>query len=422
MNLKQKAIELDAKDPLGEYPSKFFVADSEVCYLDGNSLGRLPLATLDRINNFMASEWGSQIVGGWENWISAATSVGDLVGRSALGAKPGQVLITDSTTVNLYQLTVATIKSNSGRTKIITDAANFPTDRYVLQGIAEQFGLELVVIPNGQIENENSELVTPEVLKPYLDETVALVVLQVVSYRSGSRQDVKAITSLVRDFGAFCIWDAAHAIGSVDLRFDEWGVDLAIGCTYKYGNSGPGAPGWLYVAERLQSQLYPPIQGWFAQSNQFDMGAEFSKAEGIRGFMVGTPTIMALAAIESSFEMIAEAGIKEIANKATAGTEFMIEIYREMLNSLGFGMATPSEPTLRGGHIALTHPEAERIAVAMRTKIKVIPDFRAPNVIRIAMSPLTNTYLEIYTGLERLAQMVREKAFEDISLGENYVR
>lgn len=408
------AIELDENDPLKHYKNEFVITDPNTCYLDGNSLGRLPHRTVKAINDFLTQEWGPEIVTGWSHWVDEAQSVGDLIGRSALGAAAGQVLACDTTSVNFYQLAAAAIKARPDRKTIIIDAANFPTDRYIMQGLAKQFGLKLVVIENEDPTIAENELITPEVLAPYLSSDVALVSLQVVQYRSGARQDIKAITDQVRSHGALMLWDAAHAVGSVKLDFDKNGVDLAVGCTYKYGNSGPGAPAWLYVSKRIQNELQVPIQGWFAQRDQFAMGPHFEKDQSIRGFQIASPSLMGLRCIKSAFEMIEEAGIDQIQAKAARGTQMMIELFEEWLKPLGFTLNTPREQQYRGGHISLVHPDAEQIAVAMREFINVIPDYRVPNSIRVAVSPLATSYVEVYDGFERLRDLVSSGEYKKV--------
>lgn len=419
---RSHAQALDQADPLKEYPSQFVVGDSEVCYLDGNSLGRLPKKTLDVIHSFLENEWGGKVVEGWSDWVDEAARTGDLVGRSALGAQPGQVLVLDTTSVNLYQLMVAAIKARPGRRTVVIDAANFPTDRYIMQGIAEALDLNLVVIDNEDPTLCENELITPEVLAKYLSDDVALVSLQVVNYRSGCKQDIKALTDLVRSFGAYVLWDAAHAIGSVELDFDEGGVDIAVGCTYKYGNSGPGSPAWMYVNRRMQDELSVPIQGWFAQDNQFEMGPEFSRTQGMRGFQIASPSLLGLRSVQAAFSMIEEAGIQTIAKKCQVGTSMMVDLFDEWLSPLGFTLGTPRNPDERGGHLALKHPDAEIIARAMRSEIKVIPDFRAPDVIRVAISPLTNTYEEVFEGFLRIRDLVASGRYAEVSNSESRVR
>ena len=415
------ALELDAQDPLREFKNRFVITDPDTCYLDGNSLGRLPHATVKAINDFLTQEWGPEVVAGWGHWVDEAQSVGDLIGRSALGAGPGQVLACDTTSVNFYQLASAAIRARPDRKTIIIDAANFPTDRYIMQGLADQLGLKLITIDNEDPTISDHELITPEILKKYMSDDVALVSLEVVQYRSGARQDIKAINDLVKSYGALMLWDAAHAIGSVAMDFDKNGVELAVGCTYKYGNSGPGAPAWLYVSKQMQNELRVPIQGWFAQRDQFAMGPTFERDESIRGFQIASPSLMGLRCIKTSFEMIEEAGITEIEKKAAQGTAMMIELYEQWLAPLGFTLNTPRNHNQRGGHISLVHPEAEKIAIALRKFANVIPDYRVPNSIRVAISPLATSYVEVYDGFQRIRDLVSTRQYEKVTTGGSRV-
>ncbi len=415
------ALELDAHDPLREFKNRFVITDPDTCYLDGNSLGRLPHATVKAINDFLTQEWGPEVVAGWGHWVDEAQSVGDLIGRSALGAASGQVLACDTTSVNFYQLAAAAIRARPDRKTIIIDAANFPTDRYIMQGLADQPGLKLITIDNEDPTISDHELITPEILKKYMSDDVALVSLEVVQYRSGARQDIKAINDLVKSYGALMLWDAAHAIGSVAMDFDKNGVELAVGCTYKYGNSGPGAPAWLYVSKQMQHELRVPIQGWFAQRDQFAMGPTFERDESIRGFQIASPSLMGLRCIKTSFEMIEEAGIAEIEKKAAQGTAMMIELYEQWLAPLGFTLNTPRNHNQRGGHISLVHPEAEKIAIALRKFANVIPDYRVPNSIRVAISPLATSYVEVYDGFQRIRDLVSTRQYEKVTTGGSRV-
>jgi kynureninase len=415
------ALELDAQDPLREFKNRFVITDPDTCYLDGNSLGRLPHATVKAINDFLTQEWGPEVVAGWGHWVDEAQSVGDLIGRSALGAGPGQVLACDTTSVNFYQLASAAIRARPDRKTIIIDAANFPTDRYIMQGLADQLGLKLITIDNEDSTISDHELITPEILKKYMSDDVALVSLEVVQYRSGARQDIKAINDLVKSYGALMLWDAAHAVGSVVMDFDSNGVELAVGCTYKYGNSGPGAPAWLYVSKQMQNELRVPIQGWFAQRDQFAMGPTFERDESIRGFQIASPSLMGLRCIKTSFEMIEEAGITQIEKKAAQGTAMMIELYEQWLAPLGFTLNTPRNHNQRGGHISLVHPEAEKIAIALRKFANVIPDYRVPNSIRVAISPLATSYVEVYDGFQRIRDLVSTRQYEKVTTGGSRV-
>ena len=407
---REYAIDLDKSDPLAKYRSQFVINDEQQCYLDGNSLGRLPKRTVDVVNKFLLEEWGTKAVAGWAEWVDEAQSVGDLLGRAALGAASGQVLVCDTTSVNFYQLCLAAIRARPERKTVIIDAANFPTDRYILQGIAKIHGLNLVTIDNEPGDTEY-ERITPKILQKYLNDDVALVSLEVVQYRSGARNPIKELTDLVRSYGAFMLWDAAHAIGSVEMDFDANGVDLAVGCTYKYGNSGPGSPAWLYVSKRMQNELQVPIQGWFANRDQFAMGPNFEKEQSMRGFQIASPSIVGIRCVKTAFEMIEEAGINNIAKKAAIGTDMMINLYDAWLAPLGFILNTSRNAAERGGHISLIHEDAKEIAAAMRSEINVIPDYRVPNSIRLAISPLPTSYVEVWDGFERLRDLVASKKY-----------
>jgi len=393
---------LDAADPLRIWRDEFVVADPELCYLDGNSLGRLPRATVDRVARYLVEEWGTELVAGWGRWIDEAQSVGDLIGRAALGAGSGQVLAVDTTSVNFYQLASAAVRARPGRRTVVSDTANFPTDRYILEGLCERLDMKLVLID----DEAGEEYVTPAMLERHLSDDVALVTLSVVQYRSGALHDVPAITSMARRAGALTLWDASHAIGAVDLAFDRDGVELAVGCTYKYGNSGPGSPAWLHVARAAQESLQVPIQGWFAQADQFAMGQGFDRAAGIRGFQIASPSIVGMRCVQSAFEMIERAGMPAIRAKSEAGTAMMVALHDAWLAPLGFSLTTPRDPARRGGHVTVRHPEARTIAAAMREMIRVIPDFREPDSIRLAMSPLATSFVEVWDGFARLRDLV----------------
>ena len=418
---REYALELDQNDPLAGYRSKFVITDPNLCYLDGNSLGRLPHATVKAVSDFLSQEWGNEVVTGWSHWIDEAQVAGDLLGRAVLGAGPGQVLVCDTTSVNFYQLCVAAIKARPGRKTIITDAANFPTDRYILKGIAEQFGLKLIIIDNEDPAIAENELITPELLEKYLSEDVAMVTFEVIQYRSGARTDIQSVTDLARTYGALVVWDASHAAGAIEMNFDACGVDLAVGCTYKYGNSGPGSPAWLYVNKKIQRELQVPILGWFGNEDQFGMGPDFVKAEGIRGFQIASPSIIGIRGVQVAFAMIEEAGIDVIASKAAIGTQMMIDLYDEWLAPLGYTLLTSRNPKERGGHISIGHPDAARICVALRKFANVIPDYRTPNAIRLAIAPLPTSYVEVWDGFQRIRDLTQTRQYEKVEGSDSRV-
>jgi kynureninase len=405
---------------LAHFKSQFVVTDPKMCYLDGNSLGRLPKETISAVNNLM-TEWGAEVVTGWGHWVDEAQPTGDLLGQAALGAGPGQILVCDTTSVNFYQLCLAAVHARPGRKTIITDAANFPTDRYILDGIAKQFGLKLVLIENEDPAVATHERITTQVLAPYLNDDVALVTLQVIQYRSGARTDIKSITDQVRAIGGLVVWDASHAVGAIELNLDANGVDLCVGCTYKYGNSGPGSPAWLYVSKKIQKELQVPIQGWFAQDAQFEMGPVFERAQNIRGFQIASPSLIGIRCVQTAFSMIKEAGIDAIAQKAAVGTQMMIDLYDAWLAPLGIELNTSRDPKERGGHISLVHPDAAQICVALRQISNVIPDYRTPNSIRLAISPLPTSYVEVWDGFARMRDLVASGQYKTIKEGGSRV-
>lgn len=409
--LRTHAQELDAKDPLASFRNEFVIDDQSLSYLDGNSLGRMPKETISVVENYLRNEWGRKLVTGWSEWIDEAQSVGDLIGRATLGAKAAQTLCVDTTSVNFYQLCSAAVAARPSRKTVITDTANFPTDRYILEGICGQFGLSLVLID----DDSGEEFVSPEMLSAVLNDDVALVTLSVIQYRSGVLHDVAKLTELARAAGALFVWDASHAVGVVPMQFEKDRVDLAVGCTYKYCNSGPGAPAWLYVSHALQAELQVPIQGWFAQGDQFAMAQGFDRAAGMRGFQIASPSIIGMRCVTTALSMIERAGLSAIAKKAATGTDLMIELHDAWLAPLGFSVVTPRDSLRRGGHISVRHEHAQKISEAMRAFGNVIGDFRRPDCIRLAISPLATSFTEVYDGFAQIRDLVATKRYLEIT-------
>ncbi len=307
------ALRCDATDPLAGFRERFVLEDPSLIYLDGNSLGMLPLTTADRIADVVRREWGTGLVRSWSHWIGLPGRAGDLLGSYLLGAAPGQLAVCDSTTVNLYKLARAALSARPGRSVIVTDDDNFPTDRYVLAGIAAERGAQLRLI-----HTDLDSGVTADAVRAAVDSATALVSLSHVAYRSGALADMAEITGIVHDVGALALWDLCHSAGSVPVELDDSGADLAVGCTYKYLNAGPGAPAFLYVSRRLQTALRQPIQGWFGQRAQFEMGPAYDPVPGIGRFLTGTPDIAGTAAVEEGARLLAEAGIDRLREKGIA--------------------------------------------------------------------------------------------------------
>lgn len=394
-------MELDAADDLGGFVDRFVAADPDVVYLDGNSLGRLPLATRDRMAHVMDDEWGTDLVRSWDHWVDLPQRVGDLIATSLVGARPGEVVVSDSTSVNLYKLIAAGLDARPGRSVIVTDDDNFPSDRYIVEGLAAHRGLALRMIPSDPVHGPSLAE-----LSATIDESTALVTLSHVAYRSGAVADMAAITQLVHERGALIVWDLSHAVGSVPVELTASNVDLAVGCTYKYLNAGPGAPAFLYVREELQAELRQPIWGWFGQHDQFAMGPAYDPEADIRRFTVGTPPILCVYAIEEGVQLLAQAGMGRVRAKGMALTSYLIDLADEWLAPLGFTVASPRDAGQRGSHVALAHPDAWPICQALIERERVIPDFRAPDRLRFGLAPLTTRFTDVWEGMARLRRLV----------------
>jgi kynureninase len=402
------AERLDAADPLAPFRERFVIDDPETIYLDGNSLGRLPLATRERLTELTA-EWGLELVRGWHEWIDLPERIGDLLAAGVLGARPGEVIVADSTTVNLFKLAGAVLDTRPGA--IVTDAENFPTDRYVLDGLARLHDRELRVFQADPQDGPQPD----DVERACAGADVALVVLSHVAYRSGALADIERINRAAAP--ATVLWDLSHSAGALPIELESRGVELAVGCTYKYLNAGPGAPAFLYVREELQADLSTPIQGWFGQRDQFRMERPYDPAPGVRGFLAGTPTILALGAVEEGAKLTAEAGVERLSAKASQLTELVVALHDERLAELGFRLGSPRDPARRGAHVSLAHDEAWPICRALIERARVIPDFRGPDSIRLGVPPLYTRFVDVYDALERLAGLVERGDHRDVDSG-----
>lgn len=393
------ASELDATDPLAGFRDRFAFPDPGVVYFDGNSLGRMPVSTPSRVEAVLGAEWASQLIRGWDHWLTFPQLVGDRL-APLLGAAPGEVVIADSTTVNLYKLAAAALDARPGRGVVVTDRANFPSDRYVLEGLAHARGLTIRWLDPDPVDGPQ-----PADVAYALDEDVALVLLSHVNYRSAAIADLPTITRLAHEAGALTLWDLSHSGGSVPVGLDGHAVDLAVGCTYKYLNGGPGAPAYLYVRRDLQARLRQPIQGWFGQRDQFAMGQGYDPEPDVRRFLVGTPGIIGLTAADEGIAISAEAGIDAIRAKGVALTEYAIALHDAWLAPLGCELGSPRDPARRGAHVAIRHPRARALTASLIAR-NVIPDFRAPDSIRVGLSPLTTSFADVHRGLGVLRELL----------------
>lgn len=383
---------LDAADPLSRYRALFIRDDAVGSYLDGNSLGRPLKASRGRVQKFITEQWGSRLIRGWEeSWLDLPVRIGDELGRVALGAGTGQVAIGDSTTVLLYKLIRAAVAARPGRSTIVIGRDDFPTDRFVVEGIAAERGLSV-----RWLESDAAAGVAAEQLASAVDSDTAAVVLSHVAYRSAFIADVPGLTSIARDAGALVVWDLSHSVGSVPVQLDRWGVDLAVGCSYKYLNGGPGAPAFCYVRSSLQPELRQPIQGWLGSRHPFEMGQGYEPAPGIGGFLSGTPPIIGMLAMQDMIALLDEVGMPAVRQKSMALTAFAIELADELFPDAE--LSTPRDPARRGSHVTLDRPDFADLVPRLQAQ-GVIPDFRRPSGIRIGLSPLSTSFAELELGM-----------------------
>jgi kynureninase len=402
------AEQLDAADPLARFRDRFVRADPSLIYLDGNSLGMLPEVTARRISEVVGQEWGAGLISSWAHWMDLPQQAGDLLGRHLLGAAPGQVVIAESTTVNLYKLAWAALDDRPGRPVIVTDDDNFPTDRYVLEGVAGQRGAQLRLI-----HTDMDDGVSEQAVRSAVGADTALVSLSHVAYRSGALADMAALTAVVHDAGALVLWDLCHSVGSVPVELDSSGADLAVGCSYKYLNAGPGAPAFLYVREGLQDRLRQPVQGWFGQRDQFAMGPGYDPAPGIARFLSGSPNVIGTVAVEEGARLLGEAGIGALRAKGMLLTDYLITLADAWLTPLGCVLASPRDAGRRGSHVSLRHPEAWRISQAL-IQAGVVGDYRTPDRLRLGPAPISTRFTDVWDALKLTREIIETRAYEQI--------
>jgi kynureninase len=391
---------LDAADPLAHFRAGFVEGDPGLVYLDGNSLGRLPRSTAERIADVVRDEWGRELIRGWDHWMDLPLRVGDLLAATVLGARPGEVVVADSTTVNLYRLAAAALDARPDRRAIVVPTDEFPTDRFVLEGLAADRGLELRRLATDPVEGPSVDDV-----EAVLGPDVALVVLSLVGYRSAAIADLAGISAAARAAGALVLWDLSHAVGSIPIDLTGGGAELAVGCTYKYLNGGPGAPAFQYVRRELQASIRTPIRGWIGARDVFAMAPSWDPGPGIRGTLAGTPSVIALAAVEAGVRLVADAGIGPIRAKGIALTGYAVALHDAWLAPLGCLLGSPRDPARRGAHVSIRHPDAERLTAAL-IRNGVIPDFRGPDIVRLGLSPLTTSFGDVHRGMAALRDLL----------------
>lgn len=409
---RANARQRDQDDELGSFRERFVFADRELVYLLGNSLGRLPAATSAQIEAVVNTAWGERLIRGWnDGWLALPETVGNQL-APLVGAGDGEVLLADSTSVNLYKLAVAALRARPGRTKIVTDDLNFPSDLYVLESAAAAAG-------NGQqvhvIRSADGWQGPEEALLSAVDEDTALLSLSHAVFKSAFVYDMAALTARAHAAGALVLWDVSHSVGAMSLDFRAHGVDLAVGCTYKYLNGGPGAPAFLYVRHDLQDELQNPIAGWMGQERPFAFDLDYQPVAGLRRFLTGTPAILSLVPVSTGIALLREAGIERVRAKSLAQTDYLISLWAEKLRPLGFELRTPRPHARRGSHVTLAHPDGWRIAQALQTEMNVLLDFRHPDNLRLAVAPLYTTFTELCDTVARLQTVVAERRYESYS-------
>jgi kynureninase len=403
------ALRRDQAGELAPFRDRFVIAEPELIYLLGNSLGRLPRAAGEQLNNLVRAAWGERLIRGWnDGWMGLPAQIGDRLAE-LVGAHPGEVLLADSTSVNLYKLALAALKARPGRRKVVSDDLNFPSDLYVLSSALTAAGsgyrLQIVPSPDG-CHGPEAELAAA------LDQDTALLSLSHTVFKSAYTYDMGALTERAHEAGALVLWDLSHSVGALPVDLGASGADLAVGCTYKYLNGGPGSPAFLYVRRELQEALDNPIAGWMGQDRPFAFDLDYQPAPGLRRFLTGTPAILSLAPVAAGVELLLEAGIERVRASSLAQTDYLVALWEETLQPLGFELRTPREAARRGSHLTLGHAEGWRIAQALQAEMNVLLDFRHPDNLRLAVAPLYTTYAELYEAIERLRTVVAERRYE----------
>ena len=418
------AQQLDSQDPLASYRDQFIITDPDLIYLDGNSLGRMPKVAAERAKQVIDEEWGSDLIRGWnKGWWEAPHRVGDKIGK-LIGAEAGQVIVTDTVSNNLFKLATAALTHQPNRKRIITDTFNFPSDLYILQGIKNllSYGGRVAPHDRGGAYRDHEIIritpsdndITPNIakLESAINENTALVTLSHVVFKSGYTYDMQHITELAHNKGALVLWDLSHSVGSVPIQLDNCNADLAIGCTYKYLNGGPGAPAFLYVNKKIQDKLTSPIWGWWGQKNPFDFGLDYEPAAGATRFLAGTQPMISLLTMEAGIEPTLQAGMDAIRAKSILMTDYASFLTDSWLAPLGFSLGSPRDSAKRGSHISIRHADGYRINRALIEEMNVIPDFREPDNIRLGFSSLYTSFAEIREGFERIKRVMDEKRYE----------
>lgn len=397
---QQDFLDLDKQDPLIDFRQEFEIEEGLI-YLNGNSLGVLPKAAKARMADVISKEWGQGLIRSWNthNWISLPQRIGSKL-AGIIGAQAHEVIVADSTSVNLFKLAAAAIKLRPGRTKIITEPGNFPTDLYILNGVKNFINqdIEIITVPSNEVMQ-------------HIDDDTALICLTHVHYKSGTMLNMKEITAAAHQKGALMMWDLSHSTGAVPLDLNDARADLAVGCGYKYLNGGPGAPAFLYVAEQHLQHLNQPLTGWFGHANAFAMSDEFEAAPGIEKVLCGTTPVLGASALEVGVDIMAKVDPQQLRDKSLALSEYFIRLMEPLCDTYGFELVTPKEQAIRGSQVSYTHPEGYAIMQALIAQ-NIIGDFRAPNILRFGFAPLYVRFIDLWNTVEALHSIMKSHSWD----------
>ncbi|MEH3038162.1 MAG: kynureninase [Sphingomonas adhaesiva] len=397
---RDAAAALDAADPLRRFRDAFALREG-LLYLDGNSLGALPRATAARIADTVTREWGEGLITSWvdADWVGAPRRIGDKIAR-LLGATPGEVIVADSTSVNLFKALTAALSLRPGRSVILSERGNFPTDLYMMQGIAAFSGGRIRV-----------EAVDADAVLDRLGDDVAVLLLTQVHYKSGRMRDMAAVTRRAHERGVLTVWDLSHSAGAVPVDLNGAGADFAVGCGYKFLNGGPGAPAFVYVAARHQGAAVPVLSGWFGHAAPFAFEDDYRPAAGIERFLCGTPPVLGLAALECGVDLMAQADMGEVRAKSVALGELFVQAMDARCAGMGFTLVSPRDARSRGSHVSYAHAHGYEIMQAAKAR-GLIGDFRAPDILRFGLTPLYLRHVDMLDAVEVIRDICVTRAWD----------
>ena len=417
--LEKLAKELDSKDKLNKFKSEFIYPDDKL-YFDGNSLGLLSKKTKEAINKVINNEWGQNLISSWNNsWINLPNKVSKKI-STILNSNETEIHVGGSTSLNLYKLLLSLIKSNDSIINISTDNLNFPSDKYICEGICNDHNLKFNLL---EYDNYLPDI---DVLEQFIKNNNGIIVLSLVTYKSSYRYPVKKINRICQENNSIVIWDLSHAIGAIDIDMKLNDIDYAVGCTYKYLNGGPGSPAFIYTRNEKQIGLKSPIKGWFSHNAPFDFSETYIQSDTMDKFSSGTPHIISMSSLESSLDITIKATTKKLEDKSEDLFDFFTEIFDDRLVNLGFKIITPKNKYDRGSHISLVHDESWRITKCLTNpenaqEKNIIVDFRPPNIIRIALTPLYISFIDIYKVSMRLINIIESKEYDSKDKSKNIV-